>query len=200
MLQYQGLYGKDKANYLRYDTLMDAIDHIPDLKIRKSKDNDIAMLFKILYHCALRPGEAIRINKEDIDLANREIYLGKTKTNKEDYVVIPGEFVQELHEYLQTKATGRLFPGLKYKTFWTWLCKLGEICDIPAWTIPEKKSGEKTKGHIFRKTMGKDMMVGEHGEAAKDITVISKHMRHSSIATTMNSYLKAQTETVKEAF
>ena len=191
---------KDKANYLSPEKMEEVILHIPDLKIRKSKDEDIVMLFRILRECALRPNEGIHLSKEDFDLKNREIYLGKTKTRKEDYVSIPQIFVDDLVLYLNTKATGRLFPGLKYKTFWLWLKKLGVMCDVPAWTIPESQSGEKTKGHIFRKSMGKDMLSGKYGEKAKEIPVISKHMRHSNVATTMNSYLKANIETVKEAF
>lgn len=75
---------------------------------------------------------------------------------------------------------------------------MGKALNILAWTTPESISGEKTKGHIFRKTFGKDMYLGEHGEGTKNIFVISKHMRHKDVATTMNHYLKLDGEAVKE--
>ena len=62
-----------------------ALATIPELKIRKWLDIDIVMMFKIMYFCALRPGEAIKLKKEDFDIESREVYLGKTKTHKEDY-------------------------------------------------------------------------------------------------------------------
>ena len=58
------------------------IETIPDLKIRKWIDEDIQMLFKILYWGALRPSEGLKLKKEDFNITNRTIHLGKTKTRK----------------------------------------------------------------------------------------------------------------------
>jgi integrase len=191
---------KDKANYMSPETFSEVIYSIPELEIRKWMDEDVEMLFKILYFCALRPMEGINLSKEDFDVMQREVFLGKTKTKKEDYAVIPKIFCTELDNYLSTKEPGRLLPDLTYATFYRWLKRLGIILDIPSWVVPQNQSGEKTVGHIFRKSVGKDMLNGKFGDDAKSIPVISKHMRHSKPSMTMDNYLKVVIEQVKESF
>ena len=194
---------KDKANYISPETFETIINTIPELKIRKWKDWDVEMLFKILYNCALRPMEGIRLKKEDIDLENREIYLWQTKTTSEDYAVIPTSFIDELQLWLNTKKYvvnpgERLLPKLTYITFYFWLKRLGKMCDVPAWTTSQEKSHEKTVGHGFRKSVGKDMLDGRFGNAAKDIPIVQKHLRHKTSGMTVDYYLKVGSEPVKE--
>lgn len=196
---YKILILRDKASYISQEKFDLALATIPELKIRKWLDIDIVMMFKIMYFCALRPGEAIKLKKEDFDIESREVYLGKTKTHKEDYAVIPTVFCAELQMWLHEKKDGRLYENLTYDTAYRWFKRLGEICDIPAWTISQSQSGEKTVGHIFRKTIGKDMLNGKFGEQARQIPVISKMMRHSKTSMTTDYYLKVGAESVKEA-
>lgn len=191
---------QDKANYMSPETFDKVLNYIPQLHIRKWLDDDVRMLFKILYWCALRPIEGIMLKKEDFNLDEREIYLGRTKTKKEDYAPITKIFINELGFYLDTKENGRLFPELTYDTMYRWIIRIGIKLNIPSWTTLESVSGEKTKGHIFRKSVGKDMDAGLYGKDAKKIGVISKQMRHKKISTTMDSYLKLGIESVKEAW
>ena len=175
------------------------IDEVPNLYIRKWVDDDIQMLFRILYWCALRPIEGIKLSKEDFDLESRKIYLGKTKTHINDVAPIPAIFIPELESYLYSKDEGRLFPGLSYNTFYPWLKKLGKKLDIPSWVTLQSETGEKTVGHIFRKSIGKDMLTGVH--RTKDgkkfeIPIISKQLRHSKPSITVDSYLKSSIEAV----
>ena len=74
------------------------------------------------------------------------------------------------------------------------------MLNIKAWIVLESESGEKTKGHIFRKSVGKDMFDGEYGEKTKSITIISKQLRHKKPSTTRDHYLKLDIEAVKEAW
>jgi len=191
---------QDKVNYISPDTFQKILEYIPQLHIRKQLDSDVCMLFKILYYCALRPIEGIMLKKGDFNLENREVNLGKTKTIKYDSAVIPKEFMDELTHYLDFKKDDRLFPDLKYATMFNWIIRLGKALNIPSWVIPESVSGEKTKGHIFRKSVGKDMHDGLFGESTKRIGIISKHLRHKKISTTMDHYLKLDSEAVKEAW
>lgn len=188
---------QSRFNYMNPEQLDLVIQHIPDLGIRKWYDRDIAQLFKNLYWLALRPVEGIMLKKEDFNLSEKEVYLGKTKTRKQDFAAIPPPYIPELSRYLSTKKPDRLLPGLTYKTFYPWLKRLGEICDIPAWTTPASETGEKTVGHIFRKSLGKDMEIGTHGKKFK-YPVISKQLRHKKVSTTIDSYLKLGIESVKE--
>lgn len=191
---------ESKVNYISPDTMQQIYEQVPALGIRKWKDEDITMLFKILYFCALRPSEGIFLKKESFNLNDREIYLGKTKTKKNDKAPIPRIFVDDLKLFLITKENGRLFPDLKYNTFYKWLKKIGNALDIEAWQTNEVVSGEKTVGHIFRKSIGKDMLSGLYGEKAKEIPIISKQLRHSKPSMTVDYYLKSSIEAVKEAW
>jgi len=188
-------YLESTENYMNPEQFKIVLDAIPKLKIRKWFDYDVVMLFKIQYECALRPIEGIKLSKEDFNIKDRIIYLGKTKTSKGDKVVIPKNFTYELENYLVEKDNGRLFKDLTYNTYFRWIIRLGEILNIKAWTTPESESGEKTKGHIFRKSKGKDLLK-EIG--LNELDIISKHLRHSKPSITFDSYLKASTEAVKQ--
>lgn len=190
----------DKVNYISPEKFQIIHDTIPLLHIRKWSNEDIQMLFKILYWCALRPTEGIMLSKEDFNLDDREVFLGKTKTTKNDNAPIPKLFINELAFYLDLKDNGRLFDGLTYNTMYRWIIRLGVMLNIKAWITLESESGEKTKGHIFRKSVGKDMYNGDFGEKAKSVTIISKQMRHKKPSTTFDHYLKLDIEAVKEAW
>jgi len=182
-------------NYMNPEQFTQVINAIPQLKIRKWKDLDIEFLFKIQYESALRPIEAIRLKKEDINLDERQIYLGQTKTTSEDYAVIPRGFIPQYTQYIESKEPGRLTRDLTYNTYRVWIKDLGKMLHIPAWTTPQSVTHEKTKGHIFRKSKGKDL-VQELGYGL--MPSISKHLRHSSPEITAKYYLKVTREAVKE--
>lgn len=182
------------TNYINQTDFIRILNKIPILKIRKWKDKDIEILFKIMYYSALRPNEAIRLKKEDIDIRNNIIYLGKTKTKAIDKAQIYHGFIDELSIWLNDKEQGDLFPNLTYHRVYSWIIKLGKILDIQAWIIPESKSGEKTKGHIFRKSIGKDMFHGVYGDDARSVNVIASLMRHSKPSMTIDHYLKIDKE------
>ncbi len=192
---------KSTNNYLNQEDFAKVLDEIPTLSIRKWYDEDVCMLLKLLYWCALRPIEGIRLKKEDFDLESRKIDLGKTKTKANDKAPIPSRFVSELEAYLINKEGGRLFDGLTYNTFYPWLKKLGKKLDIPSWTTHQALTGEKTVGHIFRKSIGKDMLTGVHRNKDGNkfaIPIISKQLRHAKPSITIDSYLKSTIEAVLE--
>lgn len=185
-------------NYINQVDFERILDEIPSLGIRKWLDDDIKILFKIMYYSALRPMEAIRLKREDIDINNGVIYLGKTKTKTIDKAQIFYGFSDELELWLSFKDEGRLFPDLTYHRVYEWIVKLGKKLNIQAWIIPEYKSGEKTKAHIFRKSVGKDMINGMYGSDAQNISVIASLMRHTKPSMTMDHYLKINQDTLKK--
>ena len=189
---------KARANYMPPEEFNRVLEAIPKLHIRKWKDEDIQMMFKIDYWCALRFDEGLNLNVEDFDMDMGQVYLGKTKTEKMGYATIPDSFRPELMIWLIGK-TGTLFPGLSYGTAIKWIEKLGVICNIKAWTTPQSESGEKTKTHIFRKSIGKDMIYGTYGTKAP-ITFVSQTLRHkckNPLAMTFK-YLQVGDEDVKD--
>ena len=66
---------QDKVNYISPETFERIINYIPVLGIRKWKNEDIKMLYKTMYYCALRANEAINLKKQSFNLVDREIYL-----------------------------------------------------------------------------------------------------------------------------
>ncbi len=181
------------------------LKEIPNLYLRKWRDHDIVMLFKILYWCGLRINEGLRLTQQDFDFDRGEIFLGKTKTHKGDRAVILTEFTAELMEWVNSKDEGPLFAALTYNTFIRWIYRMGKTLNIQAWTTPRSISGEMTKSHIFRKSIGKDLLYGTwtNGKQAP-LNIIAKHLRHTgkkgaNIQTT-TEYLKISGQDVKEWF
>lgn len=192
---------KPMANYMPPEQFNQVIDAIPRLHIRKWKDEDIQMLFKLCYWCGLRISEAMKLSVEDFDVDHHQVFLGQTKTEKLGYATISPLGLSEVRMYLMNKQ-GLLFPELTYGTVYKWIYRLGEMLHIKAWETSQKISGEKTKTHIFRKTIGKDMMWGitdKDGRKAP-LNVISEKLRHKGknpLATTY-LYLKMGIEGVKD--
>ena len=139
--------------------------------------------------------------KEDFRINDRKIKLGKTKTDPNAEGIIPRHFIGELEIYIRSKDTGRLFKGLTYHPFYVWCKRMGEELNIEAWNTPQSITREKTVGHIGRKSIGKDMIYGDvlsYDKKKVEIPTISKFLRHKSVAVTMDSYLKASLESVRQ--
>ena len=187
---------RETVNYMPREKFDQVLQYIPNLHIRKWKDEDIQMLFKLCYWCALRIGEAIKLKSEDFDLIVGKLYLGDTKANTNDDTAIPRFFIPELQIWLAGKQ-GSLFPGLTYGTCIKWIERLGKALNILAWTKSQAETGEKTKTHIFRKSVGKDQLYGTYGVKAP-LPTISKTLRHKgkNPLTSTVHYLKASSDDV----
>ena len=186
---------KPKSNYMSPEQMDQLIDYIPQLKIRKWLDKDVEMVYRIAYWCGLRMGEAVKLKAEDFDLDRKEVYLGQTKTRKEDYAPISEQFIPELKRYLQDKK-GPLLPDCNAQNVYKWLIKAGLALNIKALTTPQSTTGEKTKLHIMRKSLGKDMYFGTFGEKA-DFGPIQSQLRHANPVTT-GKYLRLDIEGAKD--
>ena len=184
-----------KSNYIDQEQFRLIIKHLDSLNLRKWTILDVEYLFKISYWCGLRMKEAVQLKKEDFDLINHEVYLGITKGKKNQYAAIPVPFIPELNQYLLSKPNGQLLPKCNPQIVRVWTRKLGKLLDIPAWTTPQQETGEKTRTHIFRKSIAKDMLYGTHGKPAP-LNVVQKQLRHSNLNTT-SKYLQIGLEDVK---
>lgn len=165
-----------RSNYMPPEEFQKLLDGVDTLELKKFNHEDVKMLFRICYWLALRINEAIRLNVEDFHFDTNDVYLGQTKTNKEDYAKIPEGFKPELAVYLQGKK-GPLFPGMSRFVVHYWLRILGKRFNILSLTSSQKKTGEKTKCHIFRKSMAKDLLYGTYGEKAP-LSLVSQALRH----------------------
>lgn len=186
---------KSTVNYLNpqdFDRLLAAI---PSLTLKKWSHTQVQFLLKCCYWCGLRPSEGCRLKAEDFDFDRHELFLGKTKTEKGATQNIPPQFELEAKEYVKDQK-GRLFPGLTRLPMYRWLKKLGVDLNLDCFTEHIDETGEDTVCHIFRKTMGKDMLYGTHGRKAP-LNIIMKSLRHTTLDTTVN-YLKIRQEEVKD--
>ena len=171
------------------DSFQAVLKYVQDnLKIRRLENIDIQMIFKIAYFAGLRINEVLDLKKDSFDLDLLQIKLGQTKTKKHDIASFPEKFKDELQEYLSTERAvlprnQLLFPVSRQSAY-KWIMKIGQDLEISAWTTPQSESGEKTKTHLFRKSIGKDMI-----KKGAPLNVIMNKLRHNNLATT-SEYLK----------
>jgi len=184
-------------NYINQEDFGRIISHIPYLSLRKWSPRTIQMLFKVSYWCGLRMIEARHLNKEQFDLMRHRVYLGKTKTKENDTRPIPVPFIAELSAYLDNIKNGIIDPVPHRKTIEMWCNKIGSELNIEAWTTLQSDSHEKTKGHIFRKSIGKDMLYGTHTGRKAQLPMISQQLGHSDTVTTLK-YLRESDQAVQD--
>ena len=180
---------KENVNYLpneKFDLILLYVTN--NLKSKKLKSIDIQMIFKIAYHAGLRINEVLKLSKSSFNFDLLQINLGKTKTKSHDLATFPNSFSQELQDYLFNDRSlilksDLLFP-ISRQTVYTWIMQIGLALQIPAWTTPQTESGEKTKTHLFRKSIAKNMLYKK-----APLNVIMNKLRHTNLATT-SDYLK----------
>jgi site-specific recombinase XerD len=180
---------KENVNYLpneKFDLILLYVTN--NLKSKKLKSIDIQMIFKIAYHAGLRINEVLKLSKSSFNFDLLQINLGKTKTKTHDLATFPNSFSLELQDYLFNDRSlilksDLLFP-ISRQTVYTWIMQIGLALEIPAWTTPQTESGEKTKTHLFRKSIAKNMLYKK-----APLNVIMNKLRHTNLATT-SDYLK----------
>lgn len=180
---------KENVNYLpneKFDLILLYVTN--NLKSKKLKSIDIQMIFKIAYHAGLRINEVLKLSKSSFNFNLLQINLGKTKTKSHDLATFPNSFSLELQDYLFNDRSlilksDLLFP-ISRQTVYTWIMQIGLALQIPAWTTPQTESGEKTKTHLFRKSIAKNMLYKK-----APLNVIMNKLRHTNLATT-SDYLK----------
>ena len=180
---------KENVNYLpneKFDLILLYVTN--NLKSKKLKSIDIQMIFKIAYHAGLRINEVLKLSKSSFNFNLLQINLGKTKTKSHDLATFPNSFSLELQDYLFNDRSlilksDLLFP-ISRQTVYTWIMQIGLALQIPAWTNQQTESGEKTKTHLFRKSIAKNMLYKK-----APLNVIMNKLRHTNLATT-SDYLK----------
>ena len=179
----------ENVNYLPREKYEEILEYVKNnITHRKLDPIDIVMIFKISYHAGLRINEVLKLSKSSFDFNRLQINLGNTKTDTNDIASFPQSFSEELQEYLRIERsnlsrTCLLFP-ISRQNIYKWLLKIGKALNIIAWTTPQNESHEKTKTHIFRKCIGKDMLYKK-----APLNIIMKKLRHTNLKTT-STYLK----------
>lgn len=85
-----------------------AADCIPMHPLNPFLDEVMPVLLRFIYACGLRPGEALRLKTEDVDLKSGEIFIRNTKRHK-DRIIVASDDALTLLKRLDLKrkiATG----------------------------------------------------------------------------------------------
>jgi len=77
--------------------LFTAMDNLP---IRANNSHIITpVLFRMMYCCAMRPGEPIRLLREDVDFQNKIIHIKDTKRHRNRLICITNELCNMLKDF-----------------------------------------------------------------------------------------------------
>ena len=181
----------ENVNYISPEMFQKILDYCEKLPLFKVDPEDVKMIFKIAYHGGLRVNEVLKLRPKNIHFDMLEIELGQTKTEQRGLASIPQSFVNELKEYVQGKDPVELMFPVSRQTAYDWLMRIGKALSITALTTPQTETHEKTKTHIFRKSIGKDMLYKK-----APLNIIQRKLRHNNINTT-SEYLKIKLNDVK---
>lgn len=82
--------------------LFNAIDdYQPYYGYRRKFKADIilSVLFRMMYCCGMRPAEPLHLRREDVDLSSGDIYIRRTKHNRERHIIMSDDMVNLRRAY-----------------------------------------------------------------------------------------------------
>ena len=170
---------KVKTTQIVKETLTD--EHLEKLRNQCTHPRDLAII-DLLIPTGIRVGELVKLNRDDIDFAEREcIVLGKG--DKERLVYFDAKTKVHLEQYLsmRTDSNPALFVGLHAP--WNRLSIAGVERFLT--NLGSKSDVNHVHPHKFRRTMA--TMAIEKG---MPIEQVQKLLGHSQIDTTMHYYVK----------
>lgn len=59
----------------------------------------LPVIFRMQYCCGMRPGEPLRLRKDDVNLANGDIYICETKNNRDRHIVMSDDLLRLCRKY-----------------------------------------------------------------------------------------------------
>lgn len=79
-----------------------AADRLSMHRLNPFLDETIPFLLRFIYACGLRPGEALRLKVDDVDLKTGEVFIKNTKRHK-DRIIVASEDVKNLLKQFDMK-------------------------------------------------------------------------------------------------
>ena len=76
-----------------------AADHLSMHRLNPFLDESIPYLLRFIYACGLRPGEALRLKTDDVDLNTGEIFIKNTKRHKDRIIVASSDALTLLRRF-----------------------------------------------------------------------------------------------------
>lgn len=59
----------------------------------------LPVIFRMQYCCGMRPGEPLRLRKDDVNLADGDIYICETKNNRDRHIVMSDDLLRMCRKY-----------------------------------------------------------------------------------------------------
>lgn len=94
-----------------------------------------SVMLRLIYTCGLRPGEGLRLKKENVNLESGEMLITETKLKKEQIVVLHNDMVELMRRFsLKVSLSGRdesiyFFPAQDCGAYSTsWLEEIMKCC------------------------------------------------------------------------
>jgi len=51
----------------------------------------LPVIFRMHYCCGMRPGEPLRLRKDDVNLSDGDVHICETKNNRDRHIVMPDD-------------------------------------------------------------------------------------------------------------
>ena len=115
--------------------LFAVIDRCKPSRRSPAKHLVVAVVFRMIYCCGLRPVEARRLLRENVDLNDGTIYILESKGHKDRIVVMSGDMLDLCRKY--DKKADSICPDRKY-FFQSPSCRCDGMYSM-AWIIPTFK-------------------------------------------------------------
>lgn len=158
---------------LKHKEVVDLISKCTNIRDR--------VLLEFLYYCGLRVSEALAINKTNINLQEKSLWVRQGKGGKDRYVPIAHPMILDLKFYLEFVKDDKLFDITRQAVF-----------------IMLKKLNPDISPHTLRHSYATHVL-----EKTGDIKAVQDLLGHSDIKTTqIYTHLSEQrkNQIIKEAF
>lgn len=172
--------------------ILDAADSIQPHPLSPGRQVFLPLIFRILYCCGLRSGEALSLKLDDVDLENGVLTIREAKFRKERFVPMSESLGVRLEEYVKVTPFRQGVPFLfasknrrpyarraLYTTFRRLLFKCG---------ISHGGRGKGPRLHDFRHTFAVHRLENwyrQGGNLAKQLPVLSAYLGHTEISGTI---------------
>jgi integrase len=171
--------------------LLAAVDRMPPDARAPQRHRVMAALFRVLYCCGLRLGEALRLRVEDVDLAAGVLTIREAKFRKDRLVPVAASlhaYLQRYHAEMGERPSDAIFfaaPHGRVYSAHTPYAMFRRM--LRAAKIPHGGRGEGPRVHDLRHTFAVRRLEAWYREGAdlsSKLPVLSTYLGHESIAGT----------------
>lgn len=166
--------------------LFHAIDNIPPHHKAPGREIVIPILFRMMYCCGMRPCEPLRLRMNDVNLKSGDIYIRKSKKNKDRHIIMSEDMrhlciiynsLASKREWFFQKWDGGPFPT-------KWMTKQFHICWRASGLFKRGKPRPYDLRHVFA-TRNMMRWVDESNDVMVLLPYLSTYMGHAEFTSTL---------------